>query len=806
MQTLAPYSRNKHETYVDIDSFFGGSIATTTSLLAVGCQNCNSTEVVPPQQSGEVYLFSPGSGRNQWSVMQILTADRIKFLGEHVAVHNDIIVATGDQYQSNSVQTIKDFPTCAVIYQRQQDAKDGKNFRNQQVLTIPNPSSYVISEIAVFDETVVLSASKYSYLANPNEIYVYYPNTERYGGMKAKSRPVQWSLHQTLSSLGQTYVLNFYLNIMGNNLIYSSFDPTKDQVILYKRYTLGGQWEHTATSGVDVFETDVGTSDLFATLTPDMRVYFTNLGTAGSLFKPIDLNPSSYKCLQITVGDQFGDGWDSAVLSVESPDGSKVTYSPRCDSYNPIMYRYCPHSGQTRGLHKLRVENVENSNFPWEIWWKVYDERAKESYLGTYETGMDFEWSEQFLDFTPRRMRNIHINDTVCTLCSPGPLPRNSKPKPKPKLSVKSRHLHGKEATSSPTLSPAPTIEVTGLDTSLSLQIKMSNSGNDASPWFSSENSGTNYYISDVDGKNLYASGTLCVSGMTEVSCWAELKDGEYVIRVGGALDDSNNRQWKFCGGIHYQGKQTELFFSVKYGICYPSLARSHASLCNNVLKVTMLSFDIVVISEAESSVKVNDLTVTLKSYIDNYLHKRIGQVSSSTNIISSSTNGAVSRLTVLVGVTLINEVEMLSLVSLLQDGGDMEIAPASLEYKLFLQSIAFADEVDNFYTVDESSFQLVSNFVQEPKYNQPEGKRSYIISFLHLHEFNAYVLIGMGIVACLLLKITINNMKGDVSQRTESVIDLRTTGANSDFTNIEGSTKRNKKNKKKYLLVSGKV
>jgi hypothetical protein len=789
MQTLSPFSQTKRETFIDIDSYFGGRIASTSSTLVVGCQNCNSSETTP-QKSGEVYVYTPSPTRSFWTASQILTADTVTFLGEHVALHAELIVATGDAPLSlGTSQSIADFPTRAVIFQRPPPAAAGKErdgvrggYSQLQVLTVPNPTSYTISEIAVYDETIALSASKYSQSLNPNEIYIYYPSTPRFGrggqssGPKGKSKAaVQWSLHQTLNNLGSTFVLNFYLSIQGNNLVYSSFHATKDQVILYKRYSLTGQWEHSAVSGVDVFEANGGTYDLFATLTPDQKLYFVNLGatTAPTLFKPIDLNPSSFHCLEIFVGDHFGDGWDSAVLTMEAPSGHKVSYAPACDTYNPISYRYCPFSSDDRGVYKLRVEHVQEASFSWEIMWKVYDERTREWYFGTHATEMDFEWSERFTDFTARRMEHLHLNVTACAQCALLPRAHTSaKPKPKPQSQPSLKHLrslHGKSVTTSPTMSPAPTIEVTGLEPSSSLYFKMSNAASDTSTWFDSENSGTNYYISDVKGKKLFQTGTACTNGVSELSCWVELPDGDYLARVGGALDASVNRQWKFCGGIHYQAKQTELYFSVEYGVCTPSLARSHANVCNNVLKVTTLYIEIQLLGDFSLSHSLaSGASQEIKSFIDRFLSKTLGHVSVSLDVTSTAFTDSSALVGVLVGLSSLGEDEASVLVSVLKDSSLVGLEKSTLALHgvhgieaMSLQSIKYFDEMEDMQAIDESSFHLITDFVtgdmaadgvldeNEIEFSSSSGKMNYF-----QFKNNWYVFGSAGVTLAILFAV----------------------------------------------------
>ena len=67
----------------------------------------------------------------------------------------------------------------------------------------------------------------------------------------------------------------------------------------------------------------------------------------------------SWSCLILSMGDQFGDGWGSAKLTVVAPDGSSDQYAPSCRTNNPYQLRYCPNLESDHGLYSypcLRVQ------------------------------------------------------------------------------------------------------------------------------------------------------------------------------------------------------------------------------------------------------------------------------------------------------------------------------------------------------------------------------------------------------------------------------------------------------------------
>jgi hypothetical protein len=117
-QLLIPYD-GAHR--LDSDSFFGESIAAKPSTLAAGCQSCNTSA---PMFSGAVYVYTPNkSGR--WSESQVLTSEGILFLGEHVAMHNRVLVATGDDldYVQAAEHKVGNVPNSAVIFEEEEKGK-----------------------------------------------------------------------------------------------------------------------------------------------------------------------------------------------------------------------------------------------------------------------------------------------------------------------------------------------------------------------------------------------------------------------------------------------------------------------------------------------------------------------------------------------------------------------------------------------------------------------------------------------------------------------------------------------------------
>ena len=100
-----------------------------------------------------------------------------------------------------------------------------------------------------------------------------------------------------------------------------------------------------------------------------------------------------------------------------------------------------------------------------------------------------------------------------------------------------------------------------------------------ADGWFAADGTGTVYYVSDVDGQRLVARGTMC-AGPASFQCWQPLKDGTYVIRIGGALDGSGgDHTWSFCGKSG--GIQRQMIFEIRNNSCRVLSSYSKNQFCS---------------------------------------------------------------------------------------------------------------------------------------------------------------------------------------------------------------------------------
>lgn len=447
--------------------------------------------------------------------------------------------------------------------------------------------------------------------------------------------------------------------------------------------------------------------------------------------------------------DEFDDGWDVAELIVESPSGVKRSYKTDCDSVNPLVHRYCPlfnDEVESKGIHKMYIVNGKEAKFNWEILWRVYDESTATWLIGDVNTEMDFEWQYHGSSFLNTRVHKLRQNLT-CTVCAANEEEweaherSHHKSKPKSKALQNLRALHSRQETSTPTVSPAPTIVTDSSKEWNKFEMINAVAGGITDSWFNADGHGTFFYISDPQGKKLIHSGSACGAGNVAVSCFLKLEDGEYTLRVTGANDLHRlQRRWKFCQGLNYQTSQTELYFSIVDGVCFPVMTRHQTLVCNNVLKVTHLQVEIGLTGDFtnlvgyEKSISVGQLE-PISLATSTALQQLLGYEEYSSSVVRIDQASANSILVVIdVGFKHLNE-NMYSTLQGLEFGdvgasSRLKIQNAVLSTAVSsathdsavvdsltgvtVHSISIADESVDENSQDESKFQQVTDFIPE--------------------------------------------------------------------------------------------
>jgi hypothetical protein len=553
-------------------SYFGKTIDSDRSLLhtlIVGCPGCNYTT-----SSGAIYVYGATPSASSWSQTQVLipSSGNSHLATNRIRIHNKLII--GD---SNSRVLV--WRLLPHLYS-DEGLDEPDNIRiSRELQALPPrwsqqqsliPQTYSLSSFDVFDDTIVIGSTNVPLTINTNvgAVFVYYPNSPDFGYHPKKPTPMQWTVHQTLFPPSPANNLNFgkQVSIAADRMYILSGGSVG---YLYARPTRAGYWslQQTITHGATTIGTVLEGSTIYSLV--------------NSLTYALEVHDQTDKwgCLIVSVEDQFGDGWDNAMLTVTTPEGSiQDEFHSTCDLTNPFQFRYCPSLGQ-RGKYSFRVPDAVKAKYHWEILWRVFLESTGEWITGTWDTIMDFEWDPSHLSF-----KTIHIHKPLPSNETCHPCPTRPTMKPTPTV----RHLKGSSHTAHPTISPAPTLETTG-GGSVWQYLLVDGATDD---WYSPSHRSTRYYLSDIGGRRLISSGTLCPSDLaTSKLCWEDVPDGEYVLRVGGALNSfSGTHTFKWCKAANPIPAQSQVIVRVTERDCHFLSFFSRSDICG-----TELDYDVIV-------------------------------------------------------------------------------------------------------------------------------------------------------------------------------------------------------------------
>lgn len=513
-------------------NFFASSIASyqisgsSTAHAVAGCEGCNVT-----LQSGLLYAFQYTS--SQWSETQQL-------VGPPSTYRNGMSVRMDDRILlSRAYAFTEDLDLTHQVLYFHADS----NYRWSYQQTLQPENGFDVGAMDIAGEVAALSTpgSEVDGIAGAGMVYVYTTNT---ASISTQSTPVfgyaKWSQYQVLTApiptkahyYGQNVKLNagnLFVGTPENSTVYvyrqqRSFLWTLQQVIRRDRDHFGPMYPSATSLAIT-------SSDYYVELLTDT---------------------SSWKCLLISLEDQFGDGWDAAKLQISSEYGIE-TFSPTCDM-NPQVFRYCPEDSSFGGTYTLSVINATMAQFYWEILWRVTSEADSREVAGTHVTTMSY-----------------FFNSTTHTF----------------------HHV------SSASL-PVPECGSCNVGSALPI-----NTSTSASNWYNGNMTSTYYYISTSNGYKLLASGTTCVY---DGRCGVAVADGDYILRVGGALHrDRASHSLHFCGIS--ASSQSQVLFSVANGICHTYSVSSKSEFCRSTSCTIHSTIDMTVVGVSGSSIRTHDST-----------------------------------------------------------------------------------------------------------------------------------------------------------------------------------------------------
>ena len=529
------------------DQNFGRNMRTYANIAVIGAPGVGGAD---QPTNANVYVYIRLASTAQWTFQEVLTAPAYSQWGQYLDIYGKYIVIGNTVEETNGVQ---DMSGAVYIYKQMSYSGSSVSYSLSQRLG-QTGSVFFGVWVSMLDDSLWVGASSYL-LNNDGKQFVY----------RLNGSDELWHLNQEFSD-------NLHL---------------KSPADFVNVYVWGG----------GTFVTDNSPS----------AQYYSQFG--------------NWSCLILTMADQFGDGWSGAKLQVTLPTNNPAGtqyFAPYCDTNNPYQLDFCPPGcavGQNdtySGLYTFSILNGSAVPFFWEIYWtvrlKVSGSGPPTVYTGAFNTTMTFLWdcvSHNFtfvsavglvpLNFTCVECASKSKSMTASDMMSLGHPVLNERDvtrsdQPAPSYFNTNRRLQ--QDTSSPTVSPTPTFDLTGptlLPSMIPGTFPTVNTSSNSGAWLTLYDSsgeggyeetglGSQYFISDLTGSCLITSGTLCRDHW-RFQCWEALDDGEYVIRFGGGADVHRGTQtWSFCGRTG--GMQEQLVFTVVNYTCTPLELMSIVDYC----------------------------------------------------------------------------------------------------------------------------------------------------------------------------------------------------------------------------------
>lgn len=294
----------------------------------------------------------------------------------------------------------------------------------------------------------------------------------------------------------------------------------------------------------------------------------------------ISANCSSNRtCLDITLVDMYGDGWDGEKFFIETPWDEMFSDAPTCGN-NQVSHTFCT---DATGNYPMMLIHENESYTPenyWEDLFTVSVSKCNETaatYTGGYNSTMIFHYDADSDEWSVMYWENLWENQKNVDACGDA---KACKPKQKPKKKSKKPSSHDtKPIDSSFTNSTKKTKKKTKKKPRYgppAVNVRVSMFDDDRDGWWKSNYRGASWYLADDRRTTLFHTGSLGgVAGkdkgkhakkVSSGYCSLCLGDGSYSMRFSGDPSAGASPAWDFCGvqGGHGQ----ELTFHVKKGKC----------------------------------------------------------------------------------------------------------------------------------------------------------------------------------------------------------------------------------------------
>mmetsp|Transcript_4382 Transcript_4382/g.4384 ORF Transcript_4382/g.4384 Transcript_4382/m.4384 type:complete len:932 (-) Transcript_4382:145-2940(-) len=538
-------------SYSDVlKTYFGSSLAfdqNTAETLYVGCGNCST---LVGKKNGAIYTYKQGKN-GAWSQNQEITFTSLYQLA------NNRIKLDGDLLLTD-YQNVATFPSVTPVKSSVllRKAPNG-DFKPEQLLRAPNNKD--VDSFDVEDDTIVLGSGGQTVatLSNAGAVYVLAPTTLP-PPAPGKPRPVQWSVQQVLYAPTPSGGVKFGTSVALEQ-DYLAVGDNAASGYIFQRDASVGKWS---------LQQSLALATGLTTVAKDGQI----LSATASTISLYDEFQTSH-CVVLFLGDHFGDGWDVAQLVVTKPDGSKDYLANKCETPNPYYIRYCPRNLEDKGLYKFSIADASKAKNYWEIIWKVFNENTGDWTSANWDTKLDFEWDSTNARFIGRKVEKPLPSNITCTRC---PI----KPTDKPTPALRTRHLKDNDnngGTAHPTQTPAPTLAQTDYLGNQWQKLVLKGSKD----WFKADHRSASYYVSDANSHKLVALGTVCNWETKPATCWVDLPDGEYNVRLGGALNENKAAlTWNYCKAKTDLASQTQISIKVEDGACDLYVKHDYKSFC----------------------------------------------------------------------------------------------------------------------------------------------------------------------------------------------------------------------------------
>ncbi len=544
------------------------------------------------ENAGSAYIFERPSYGIYWTQqIRLLPKDSLTSasFGRYVAVYGDIAIAAAkNDFVVGGVEasTVGDKGGSAYVFHRgkpsAEDQKNGIGFRwsQQQKLTAQDLQFWQPGRdcvkfgkflgvkrfgdgLAMGDGTAAFGiSSKHARTdidcpVNPLSLEDYTTNINMEYSLKVNYESIyifkeysystvpysRWSLQQRLFSTGDGNNDVVYgpreLILKDNNILVTlQGNTTKPIQVSYVFKTFGNGWSQQQR----LTQVESSSANISATAIYGGTILFAKDESNNENIRTEYHNGS---CILLWLSDHFLDGWDTAVLTVRAPDLTNDTFHPHCDQIDPFLVRYCPSAIEDEGIYIIKIFDALKARFYWEISWQVYIESSGEWYKGDYSTKILVQWTKSTLEFTFHSAENLVNMDMVypdqytgeCFRCT----------------TISTRNWNDLNTLTATSFWPLIATNAP-------------------------------YYISDIEGRRVVATGKVCES-INTYECYQRLSDGVYILRLGGGLFGrlTNlpyiNAQWEGCG---FNGTdRTQFIFKIYSGVCYPLQAHTYTSRCD---------------------------------------------------------------------------------------------------------------------------------------------------------------------------------------------------------------------------------